>query len=100
MSTYDKKFGSVQVFLTPNLNYSTIELSNSTVQWDFIGEINGYHGNQPKVSVSYDELYISHYDAAHMHDNYHHTYILQSIMRSNTNYLLRINFLLPKDRIN
>lgn len=104
LSTYDKQFGNVQVFLSPNRLYSSDELirsktAGSQIIWDFIGEISGYHGPEPKVSVSYDELYISHYDAAHMHDKHHHTYILQSIMKPNTDYLLRIDFLLPKDRI-
>lgn len=100
LSTYDERFGNVQVFLSPNKLYSIEELANSdsSIVWDFIGQIDGYHGALPKVSVSYDELYLSHYDAAHMHDKHHHTYILQSIMKPNTNYLLRINFLLPKDR--
>ena len=100
LSTYDERFANVHVHLTPNRLYSTEQLNSSTnqIHWDFIGEINGYHGNEPKVSVSYDELYISHYDAAHMHDKHHHTYILQSIMKPNTDYLLRISFILPKDR--
>ena len=68
------------------------------LKWKGIGRISGCHIDGPQSSVSTMQIFQSHPHAERMRDQHLHEYIIESLMKPNTSYLIRIEFVLPVQR--